>query len=121
MIGMMAPNVFAAEPYVSGSIVTSDDYLPWDRYIDVNGLRILGVSENTFGTHNVSVSDEFMEKIARTVQLLLDPDAPGIDSDAQIPAINGMANNCSNDKGFPQGVDSNQFGPTLQRTFADRS
>jgi len=47
MIGMMAPNVFAAEPYVSGSIVTSDDYLPWDRYIDVNGLRILGVSENT--------------------------------------------------------------------------
>ena len=121
MIGMMAPNVFAAEPYVSGSIVTSDDYLPWDRYIDVNGLRILGVSENTLGTDNVSVSDEFMEKIARTVQLLLDPDAPGIDSDAQITAINGMANNCSNDKGFPQGVDSNQFGPTLQRTFADRS
>ena len=121
MIGMMAPNVFAAEPYVSGSIVTSDDYLPWDRYIDVNGLRILGVAENTLGTHNVSVSDEFMEKIARTVQLLLDPDAPGIDSDAQIAAMNGMANNCSSDKGFPQGVDPNQSGPTLQRTFADES
>ena len=121
MIGMMAPNVFAAEPYVSGSIVTSDDYLPWDRYIDVNGLRILGVAENTLGTHNVSVSDEFMEKIARTVQLLLDPDAPGIDSDAQIAAMNGMANNCSSDKGFPQGVDSTQFGLTLQRTFADES
>ena len=121
MIGLMVPNVFAAEPYVSGSIVTSDDYLPWDRYIDVNGLRILGVSENTFGTHNVSVSDEFMEKIARTVQLLLDPDAPGIDSDAQIAAMNGMANNYCHDTGFPQGVDSTQFGPTLQRTFADRN
>ena len=121
MIGLMTPNVFAAEPYVSGSIVTSDDYLPWDRYIDVNGLRILGVSENTFGTHNVSVSDEFMEKIARTVQLLLDPDAPGIDSDAQIAAMNGMANNYCHDTGFPQGVDSTQFGPTLQRTFADRN
>jgi hypothetical protein len=26
MIGMMTPNVFAAEPYVSGSIITSDGY-----------------------------------------------------------------------------------------------
>jgi hypothetical protein len=26
MIGMMTPNVFAVEPYVSGSIITSDGY-----------------------------------------------------------------------------------------------
>ena len=29
MIGMMTPNVFAAEPYVSGSIITSDGYWSW--------------------------------------------------------------------------------------------
>ena len=39
----ITPSSFAADPYVSGSIVTSDEYPPWDRYIDVNGLRILGL------------------------------------------------------------------------------
>ena len=112
----ITPSSFAAEPYVSGSIVTSDEYPPWDRYIDVNGLRILGLPSLDGG--NV-VSDEFMEKVARTVQLLLDPNAPDIDLAAQIAAMNGMANNCSREGGYPQGFDSTQYGLTLQRTFGD--
>jgi hypothetical protein len=111
---VMIPGVFAAEPYVSGSIVTSDEYPPWDRYIDVNGLRILGAPDLGGGG---GVSDEFMEKVARTAQLLLDPNAPGIDPAAQMAAMNGMANNCSREGGYPQGLDSNQYGLTLQRTF----
>ncbi len=107
----ITPSSFAAEPYVSGSIVTSDEYLPWDRYIDVNGLRILGLPSLDGGN---AVSDEFMEKVARTVQLLLDPNAPGIDPAAQMAAMNGMANNCSREGGYPQGLDPNWYGITLQ-------
>ena len=112
----ITPSSFAADPYVSGSIVTSDEYPPWDRYIDVNGLRILG-APGIGGS--AGVSDEFMEKVARTVQLLLDPNAPDIDLAAQIAAMNGMANNCSREGGYPQGFDSTQYGLTLQRTFGD--
>ena len=110
----MIPGVFAAEPYVSGSVITSDEYLPWDRYIDVNGLRILGLPSLDGGN---AVSDEFMEKVARTVELLLDPNAPGIDPAAQMAAMNGMANNCSREGGYPQGLDPNWYGITLQRTW----
>ena len=115
IIGIMIPSAFAADPYVSGSIVTSDEYPPWDRYIDVNGLRILGLPSLDGGN---AVSDEFMEKVARTVHLLLDPNASGINPAAQIAAMNGMANNCTvSEMGYPQGVDSNRYGITLQRTW----
>lgn len=116
MIGIIVPNVFADDPYVSGNVVKSDNYPPWDRYIDVNGLRILGAPD--IGG-SAGVSDEFMEKIARTVQMILDPHAPGIDSALQKTAINGMGENYSSEEGFSQGLDSNQYGITLQRTFGD--
>jgi hypothetical protein len=111
---VMIPGVFAADLHVSGSIVTSDEYLPWDRYIDVNGLRILGLPSLDGGN---AVSDEFMEKVARTVELLLDPNAPGIDPAVQMAAMNGMANNCSREGGYPQGLDPNWYGITLQLTW----
>ena len=114
MTGIMIPSAFAADPYVSGSIVTSDEYPPWDRYIDVNGLRILG-APGIGGS--AGVSDEFMEKVARTVQLLLDPNAPDIDLAAQIAAMNGMANNYSREGGYPHGVDPDWYGITLQLTW----
>lgn len=116
MIGIIVPNVFAEDPYVSGNVVKSDNYPPWDRYIDVNGLRILGAPD--IGG-SAGVSDEFMEKIARTVQMILDPHAPDIDSALQKTAINGMGKNYSSEEGFSQGLDSNQYGITLQRTFGD--
>ena len=111
---VITPSSFAAEPYVSGSVITSDEYPPWDRYIDVNGLRILGLPSLDGGN---TVSDEFMEKVARTVELLLDPNAPGIDPAAQMAAMNGMANNCSREGGYPQGLDPNWYGITLQLTW----
>ena len=110
----ITPSSFAAEPYVSGTVITSDEYPPWDRYIDVNGLRILGLPSLDGGN---AVSDEFMEKVARTVQLMLDPNAPGIDPAVQIVAMNGMANNCSREGGYPQGLDPNWYGITLQLTW----
>jgi len=116
LIGVMVPSVFADDPYVSGNVVKSDNYPPWDRYIDVNGLRILG-APGIGGS--AGVSNEFMEKVARTVQLILDPNAPDIDSAVQIAAVNGMGKNYSREEGFPQGLDSNQYGLTLQRTFGD--
>ena len=102
MIGIIVPNVFADDPYVSGNVVKSDNYPPWDRYIDVNGLRILGAPD--IGG-SAGVSDEFMEKIARTVQMILDPHAPGIDSALQKTAINGMGKNYISEEGFSKGLD----------------
>ena len=69
--------------YKSYQIETSLEIEPFNRYIEVYGLKIAGLKA-TGG--NVAVEDEFIRKIAQTTKLLLNPEDTSIDSDSQIKA-----------------------------------
>jgi hypothetical protein len=107
--------------YSAGSIVYSDDYAPFDRSLDVYGLKLLawpavGGSE--------AVSDTFLEKTAHTVTLLLDPDKAGIDLEAQNTMISGMQNGSS--YGGPTGqrigyISSDNYSPSIVNDSAGRN
>ena len=91
--------------YSSGSVKTVTELPPFTKELTVRGIKLLG-----HGPYDVSakgISDTFLEKVARTVQLLLDPEASGIDKEKQAAAIDGMANE-NNEGGFG-------IGPTVQR------
>ena len=70
--------------YKSYQIETSLEIEPFNRYIEVYGLKIAGLKA-TGG--NVAVEDEFIRKIAQTTKLLLNPEDTSINSDSQIKAI----------------------------------
>ena len=70
--------------YKSYQIETSVEIEPFNRYIEVYGVKIAGLKA-TGG--NVAVEDEFIRKIAQTTKLLLNPEDTSIDSDSQIKAI----------------------------------
>lgn len=70
--------------YKSYQIETSLEIEPFNRYIEVYGVKIAGLKA-TGG--NVAVEDEFIKKIAQTTKLLLNPEDTSIDSDSQIKAI----------------------------------
>ena len=70
--------------YKSYQIETSLEIEPFNRYIEVYGVKIAGLKA-TGG--NVAVEDEFIRKIAQTTKLLLNPEDTSIDSDSQIKAI----------------------------------
>ena len=91
--------------YSSGSVKTVTELPPFTKELTVRGIKLLG-----HGPYDVSakgISDTFLEKVARTIQLLLDPEASGIDKEKQAAAIDGMANE-NNEGGFG-------IGPTVQR------
>jgi subtilisin family serine protease len=91
--------------YSSGSVKTVTELPPFTKELTVRGIKLLG-----HGPYDVSakgISDTFLEKVARTVQLLLDPNASGIDKEKQAAAIDGMANE-NNEGNFGT-------GPTVQR------
>ena len=70
--------------YKSYQIETSLEIEPFNRYIEVYGVKIAGLKA-TGG--KVAVEDEFIRKIAQTTKLLLNPEDASIDSDSQIKAI----------------------------------
>ncbi len=70
--------------YKSYQIQSSNEIEPFNRYIEVYGLKIAGLKE-TGG--NVAVEDEFIRKIAQTTKLLLNPENESINSGSQIKAI----------------------------------
>ncbi len=70
--------------YKSYQIQFSSEIEPFNRYIEVYGLKIAGLKE-TGG--NVAVEDEFIKKIAQTTKLLLNPEDTSINADSQIKAI----------------------------------
>jgi hypothetical protein len=91
--------------YSSGSVKAVTELPPFAKELTVRGIKLLG-----HGPYDVSakgISDTFLEKVARTIQLLLDPEASGIDKEKQAAAIDGMANE-NNEGGFG-------IGPTVQR------
>ena len=51
----------ANDIYSKGSIIADEQFAPFNRYIDVNGLRIFGLDE---------VSDNFLNKVASTYEAM---------------------------------------------------
>ena len=91
--------------YSSGAVTAVTELTPFTKELTVRGIKLLG-----HGPYDVSakgISDIFLQKVARTIQLLLDPNASGIDKEKQAKAIDGMANE-NNEGGFG-------IGPTVQR------
>ncbi|PQM59940.1 MAG: hypothetical protein CML40_07105 [Rhodobacteraceae bacterium] len=78
--------------YHAGSIEYSDAYSPFDRSLDVYGIKLLAWPA-VGGSQ--AVSDTFLEKTAHTVTLLLDPDSPGIELEAQSAMISGLQSGSS--------------------------
>ena len=78
----------AFQPYSSGKITKSPSTGVFDRYLDVYGLRLFALS--SFGGVPAP-EDEFIEKTAQTVKLMLDPNAAGINKKKQRKAIKFMS------------------------------
>ncbi len=76
------------QPYSSGKITKSPSTGVFDRYLDVYGLRLFALS--SFGGMPAP-EDEFIEKTAQTVKLMLDPDATGISKKKQRKGIKFMS------------------------------
>ena len=68
----------------SSRLLASNSLGPFDRYIDVYGLKIAGLSD--LGGQ-AKVSDKFIRQIAHTAKQLLQRNAPGINISDQESAI----------------------------------
>jgi len=75
--------------YSSSKVQTSNKYTPYSKFIDVYGLKILGLG-NIGG--QPEVQDEFLRKTAQTFKLLLNPAARGINKKHQTKALKALAN-----------------------------
>ena len=73
----------------SASELTAEANGPYDRKIEINGVKVVGTSAVGGATAN---SDEFIMKVARTFQLMTDPTGVDIDStriNNMITCLNG--------------------------------
>ena len=73
--------------YSSSPVQPTNNFGPYTKQIDVYGLKILGLGR--IGGQP-EVQDDFLEKTAQTYKLLLNPDAPGINSKDQQKALKGL-------------------------------
>ena len=78
-----------ASIYSSSKVQTSGQYTPYSKFIEVYGLKILGLGK--IGGQP-AVQDEFLEKTAQTFKLLLNPNARGINKKHQTKALKALAN-----------------------------
>ena len=78
-----------ASIYSSSEVQSSDQYTPYSKFIEVYGLKILGLGK--IGGQP-AVQDEFLEKTAQTYKLLLNPSARGINKKHQTKALKALAN-----------------------------
>lgn len=75
--------------YSSSKVQSSDQYTPYSKFIEVYGLKILGLGK--IGGQP-AVQDEFLQKTAQTFKLLLNPKAHGINKKHQTKALKALAN-----------------------------
>jgi len=73
--------------YASTAIVTSTEYAPLAKQLDVRGLKLLAWGAKGGAT---AVSDSFIQKVARQVEMMLDPVGTDVDATAQAAAIAKM-------------------------------
>lgn len=83
--------------YAAGPL-TSETNGPYDRSITVNGIKIVGSPAIGGATAN---SDEFIKKVAKVFQLLMDPNDGNVDSTKQNLMIETLKGNAGNHIGFP--------------------
>ena len=75
--------------YSSGSVTTISDRPPFTKELNVRGIKLLG-----HGPYDVTfqgISNTFLEKVARTTEMILNPSYAGIDKGKQSATIDGMA------------------------------
>ena len=75
--------------YSSSKVQSSGQYTPYSKFIEVYGLKILGLGK--IGGQP-AVQDEFLQKTAQTFKLLLNPNARGINKKHQTKALKALAN-----------------------------
>jgi subtilisin family serine protease len=80
-------NCGGSSDYESTAIVTSTEYAPLAKEMDVRGLKLLAWGAKGGAQ---AVSDSFIEKVARHVEMMLDPTGTDVDATAQAAAIAGM-------------------------------
>jgi len=73
--------------YSSSKVQTSGQYTPYSKFIEVYGLKILGLGK--IGGQP-AVQDELLKKTAQTFKLLLNPNARGINKKHQIKALKAL-------------------------------
>ena len=87
--------------YTSGQLLPNDNISDWfDRSLDVYGIKLL-VAGNVGG--QPAVDDEWAKKVAQTFKLLMNKDAPGINSVAQEKMIKILLGEEGWHKGLPTG------------------
>jgi subtilisin family serine protease len=75
--------------YSSGDVTTISDRPPFTKELNVRGIKLLG--HGTYDKSLTGISDTFLQKVAKTVEMILDPEYTGIDKDKQATTINSMA------------------------------
>ena len=73
--------------YESKAIVTSTEYAPLAKQLDVRGVKLLAWGAKGGAQ---AVTDSFIEKVARQYEMMLDPTGTDIDVTKQAAAIAGM-------------------------------
>ena len=91
----------ATNYYSSGQLVANNNISEWfDRSLDVYGMKFL-VAGAAGG--QPAVSDEFAKKVAQFYKLLVNKDAPGINTTAQEKMIRIISGEIGFHQGFPTG------------------
>ena len=75
--------------YSSGDVTTISDRPPFTKELNVRGIKLLG--HGPYDKSLTGISDTFLQKVAKTVEMILDPEYTGIDKDKQATTINSMA------------------------------
>ena len=87
--------------YSSGSVTTINDRPPFAIELNVRGIKLLG--HGAYDVASQGISDTFMEKTARTIELMLDPESAGIDKSKQMIVIDAMADETKGDNTWGKG------------------
>tara|TARA_B100002019_G_scaffold124877_1_gene107586 strand:+ start:2664 stop:5429 length:2766 start_codon:yes stop_codon:yes gene_type:complete len=94
--------------YSSGSVTTINDRPPFAKELNVRGIKLLG--HGAYDVASQGISDTFMEKTARTIELMLDPESAGIDKSKQMIVIDAMADETLGDNTWGKGPVAQRIG-----------
>jgi hypothetical protein len=62
----------------NSDLIQDTDLIPFERSLDVYGLKLIALP--ALG-RVVGVEDDFVKKVAQTVKMILNPNAPDIDTE----------------------------------------
>lgn len=94
--------------YSSGSVSTINDRPPFAKELNVRGIKLLG--HGPYDVASQGISNTFMEKVAKTIELMLDPEYAGIDKSKQMIVIDAMADETKGDNTWGKGPVAQRIG-----------